>query len=136
MMPEMQGANKAERSIGELLGDLANETTTLLRQELTLFKAEMSQKATTVGKNVAFLAAGGAVAYAGFLAIVAALVIGLGEAGLPWWLSALLVGLVVAGAGGALVWKGLQALKQADLAPRETIETLKEDTKWVRERAT
>ena len=136
MTPDMQGTNKADRSIGELLGDLAHETTTLIRQELTLFKAEMSQKASTVGKNAVFIAAGGAVAYAGFLALLAAVVMLLTQVGLPGWVSALLVGLVVAGVGGALVMKGVQALKQANLAPTETIETIKEDARWVRERAT
>lgn len=136
MTPDMQGTNKADRSIGELLGDLAHETTTLIRQELTLFKVEMSQKASTVGKNAAFIAAGGAVAYAGFLALLAAVVMLLTQVGLPGWVSALLVGLVVAGVGGALVMKGVQALKQASLAPTETIETIKEDARWVRERAT
>jgi hypothetical protein len=49
------------------------------------------------------------------------------------WLSALLVGLVVAGVGYFLVKKGLDALKREDIAPRQTIETLKEDGQWIKD---
>ena len=120
-------SGQEERSLGELLGDLSREITTLVRQEMNLAKTEMSQKAVEAGKDIGFLAAGGMVAYAGLLTLVAALVIILNHI-MPLWLSALLVGLVVAGIGGALVMKGLSALKQLDLVPRETLASLKEDT--------
>lgn len=129
MMHEAQHP-KDDRSLGDLFKELVGEITTLVRQEAALAKAEMSQKAAEVGKNVGFLAAGGAVAYAGLLTLIAAIVFGLIDAGLAAWASALIVGLVVAAVGGALVWKGLQALKETDLTPRQTIESiqsLKED---------
>jgi len=125
-----------DRSLGELLADLTREITTLVRQEATLAKAEMSQKVSRVGKDVSFLAAGGAVAYAGLLAIVAALIMLLMEAGMPGWGAALLVGFGVAAIGGFLVRRGLEALKREDLTPRQTIETLKEDTRWAKEQVT
>lgn len=125
-------AHKDERSLGELFGDLARETSTLVRQEVELAKAEMTQKATRVGKDLGFLVAGGAVAYAGFLALVAAIAIGLGQLGLPWWLATLLVALLVGGIGGILVMRGLSALKQQNLAPERTIQTLKEDVEWAK----
>ena len=125
-----------DRSLGELLGDLAQQTATLARQEVELAKTEMSQKAAQVGRDLGFLAIGGAVAYAGFLAILAALIIALAANGVPWWLAALLVGVVVAGVGYVLVQKGLAALKREDLAPRQTIETLKEDKDWAKEQIT
>lgn len=124
--------SKDDRSLGELFSDLAQETTTLVRQEITLAKVEMTQKASSVGKDVGFLAAGGAVAYAGLLVILAGVVILL-DGIMPLWLSALLVGLVVAGVGYFLVRKGLDALKQEDLTPRETVETLKEDAQWAKD---
>ena len=127
----MQGRGD-DRSLGELFSELSQETTTLIRQEVNLAKTEMSQKASRVGKDVGFLAAGGAVAYAGLLAIIAG-VIALLALVIPLWLSALLVGLVVAGVGYFLVRRGLDALKQEDLAPRETIETLKEDKEWAKD---
>jgi hypothetical protein len=126
----MQGRD--DRSVGELFSELSQETTTLIRQEVQLAKTEMSQKASRVGKDVGFLAAGGAVAYAGLLAIIAG-VIALLALVIPLWLSALLVGLVVAAIGYFLVKRGLDALKQEDLAPRETIETLKEDKEWAKD---
>jgi threonine/homoserine/homoserine lactone efflux protein len=125
MMYEGQPARE-ERSLGELLGDLAEEVKTLVRQEATLAKQELSQKAASVGKDVGMVAAGGAVLYAGVLAIIAAIIIGLAQAGMPWWASALLVGIIVTAAGGALAWMGVNALKQEDLTPRQTLETLSE----------
>jgi len=131
MMHDAQ-APRDERSLGELFGELTREITTLVRQEATLAKTEITQKVSLVGKDLAMLAAGGAVAYAGLLAIVAAVIIGLANAGLPWWAAALLVGIVVAGTGGFLVQRGIDALRHEDLAPRETVETIKEDTQWAR----
>lgn len=134
MTEEVQAA-KEDRSLGELLGDLTREITSLVRQEATLAKAEMTRKLSQVAKDVGFLAAGGAVAYAGLLALVAALIIGLADAGMEWWAAALLVGVVVAATGGYLVFKGLNALRQQDLTPSQTVETLKEDAQWIRNRA-
>ena len=129
----MQGRDsKDERSLGELFSELAQDTSTLVRQEMTLAKTEMSQKASRVGKDVGFLAAGGAVAYAGLLAVLAGIIVLLGQI-IPMWLSALLVGLVVAGVGYFLVRKGLEALKREELAPRQTIETIKEDGQWAKD---
>ena len=70
---------KGDRSIGELFSELSRETTALLRQEVQLAKAEMTQKASRVGKNVGFLVIGGVVAYTGVLALVAAGIILLGR---------------------------------------------------------
>ena len=126
----MQGRD--DRSLGELFSELAQETTTLVRHEVNLAKAEMGEKASRAGKHVGFLAAGGAVAYAGLLAILAG-VIALLNAVMPLWLAALLVGLVVAVVGYLLVRRGLDALKREDFAPRQTMETLKEDQQWAKD---
>ena len=58
---------KDERSIGDLFSELANETGTLIRQEVALAQAEITQKATDAGKNAASIAIGGFVGYAAFL---------------------------------------------------------------------
>jgi len=120
------------RSLGELFSALAADTGTLVRQEVELAKTEMTQKATRVGKDIGYLLAGGAVAYAGFLAILAAIAIGLGQLGLPWWVATLLVGLVVAVIGGFLVMRGISALRQETPLPQQTIDTLKEDAEWAK----
>jgi len=122
-----------ERSLGELFAELTRETSTLVRQEVNLAKTEMTQKASEVGKDVGFLAAGGAVLYAGFLALLAAVILGLTGLGLPAWLAALVVGLVVGAVGVFLVQRGRDALRRTNLAPQQTIETLKEDTEWAKQ---
>jgi len=121
-----------ERSLGELFADLARETSTLVRQEVTLARTEITQKATQVGRDGGKIGIGGAIAYAGFLAIVAALILGLGQF-LPLWLSALIVGLVVAGIGYGVLQSGMTSLKHANLTPQQTIETLKEDAEWAKD---
>ncbi|HWE63835.1 MAG TPA: phage holin family protein [Chloroflexota bacterium] len=123
---------KDERSLGELFADLSRETTTLVRQEIDLARAEIGSKATRIGKDAGLLIAGGLVAYAGLLALIATAIIALSYA-LPWWLAALLVGVVVTGAGYILVQRGIAALKQVNLAPQQTITTLKEDAQWAKE---
>jgi len=116
-----------DRSLGELFGDLARDTGLLVRQEMELAKAEMTRSATRVGKDIGFLVAGGAVAYAGFLGILAAIAVGLGQLGVPWWLAILLVGLVVAGVGGLLVQRGLTALRGQGPAAAKAIQADQED---------
>src|SRR4028119_1491900 len=96
-----------ERSIGELFAELARETSTLVRQEVQLAKTEMTQKVTSAGKDAGLIGAGGALAYAGLLAVLAAVIIGLGQL-IPMWLSALIVGLVVVGIGYLLIQRGLK----------------------------
>jgi len=128
----MMQEERNDRSIAELIAELSREMTTLVRQELQLAKAEMSQKASRVGKNVGFLVVGGVVAYTGLLAIIAAVIIVLGIV-IPLWLSALVVGAVIALVGLILVIKGANTLRQEDPAPQETMETLKEDREWLRD---
>lgn len=126
-------SNRQDRSLGELFADLIRETTTLIHQEVSLAKVELSEKVASVGKNVGFLAVGGAIAYAGLLALIAALILGLIQTGLPAWVSALIVGVIVAAIGGILVSMGLAAFKKMDITPKQTVETLKEDVQWAKE---
>lgn len=126
----MQEGN--DRSIAELITRLSRETVTLVRKEVQLAKAEMSQKASRVGKNVGFLVVGGVVAYTGLLALVAAVILVLGLV-IPYWLSAAIVGFVIAAIGAILVVKGANTLRQEDPTPQETVETLQEDKEWLRD---
>ena len=121
-----------ERSLGELFSELANETTRLVRQEVQLAKIELGQKASEVGKRVGLIALGGAVAYAGLLAVVAGVILLLAHF-MPAWVAALVIGIVVLGVGYYLIQQQLNALKNADLTPRATVETLQQDKEWVRE---
>jgi hypothetical protein len=122
---------KEDRSLGELLSELAGDTGTLVRQEVALAQAELTTKAVSVGKNVGFLAVGGLVAYAAVLAILAAIIVGLAYF-IPLWLSALIVGLIVGIIAFLLISSALKALKETDLKPNQTVDTLKEDAKWLK----
>jgi hypothetical protein len=120
------------RPLGELFSDLATDMSNLVRQEVALAKLEVTQKAKHVGTNVGYLVIGGAVAYAGLLAVIAAIIMLLARV-MPYWGSALLVGVVVAGIAWLLIGKAMTALQQTDLTPRETVETLKEDAAWMKQ---
>lgn len=119
-----------ERSLGDLFAELADETRTLISQELSLAKVEMSDKASQAGKSVGVLAIGGAVAYAGALAITAGIILLLATL-MDDWLAALIVGVIVAVAGYMMIQKGMRDLKTQNLAPKKTMEGLKEDKEWV-----
>ena len=122
---------KEEQSLGDLFSELASSTGTLVRQEVALAQAELTQKATDVGKNVGFLVVGGAVGYAALLAIIAAAIIGLSYF-VAVWAAALIVGVIVGVIAFIMISSALTALKKTDLTPRETVETLKEDAQWLK----
>ncbi len=124
--------DKQDRSIGELFSELASETSLLVRQEIALAKVELTQTAAHVGRNVGYLVLGGAVAYAALLALLAAVIILLANV-MPWWVAALLVAVLVGIVAGVLISKALAALKKTEVAPRQTVETLKEDTQWAKQ---
>jgi len=133
---------KEERSLGDLFSELATETSTLVRQEVALAQTELTQKATVVGTNVGFLVAGGAVGYTALLVILAAVVIGLTQliSSLSgWqlitsaWIAAAIVGVVVSIVAYVLVTGALAKLKNTELTPRQTVETLKEDAEWLKD---
>ena len=132
----MMAQVRDERSLGDLFSDLSRETTTLVRQEVQLAKAELTQSATEAARGIGMLVAGGAVAYAGLLFLLLAIVFGLIEAGWDAWLSALVVGLVVVAIGAILALRARESLKPANLAPQKTVETLKEDAAWAKEQIT
>ena len=120
------------KPLGDLFSDLATEMSSLVRQEVALAKVEVTQKAKYVGRNVGYLVIGGAVAYAAMLAVIAAIIMLLAKV-LPNWGATLLVGILVAGIGWLLIGKALSALQQADITPRQTVETLKEDATWMKQ---
>lgn len=130
------------RSIAALLQELRDETTILLRQEVALAKTEMTEKATHAGRNIAYLAAGGLVAFAGvlFLLLAAsnAILIGLEALGLgpavSWWLAPMIVGAVVALIGYGLVQKGITTLKHESPVPEKTRDSIQENKRWLQEK--
>lgn len=127
---------KDDRSIGALVSELSQETTTLLQQEIALAKTEMSEKVTQVSRALVSLALGGLVLFAGLLVLLDALVFGLSElmpADLVPWLPALIVGVVVALIGAMLLQKGRRNLQTSQLMPQRTTTSLQHDRDMVRE---
>jgi hypothetical protein len=135
-MPELkqQRGIREERSLGELFGQLSQDMSLLVRQEIQLARAEMTEKISRLTTNLISVIAGGFVAYVGALAIVAALILALHElADVSPWVSALIVGAVLAIGGYAMLSRGLKELKQVDLAPRRTVENIKEDVQAIKD---
>jgi hypothetical protein len=132
-MPEL----KQDRSIGELFGQLSQDMTLLVRQEIQLARTEMSEKLSRFTTNLVAVLSGGFVAYLGGLALVAALILAIRDlADISLALSALIVGAVLAIVGYVMLQKGVKELKRVDLAPRRTVETLKDDVQWAKEQRT
>ena len=129
----MVDETRDDRSLGQLFGDLTRQLSTLVRAELDLARTEVTSKAGAVGRDAALVGAGGALVHAGFLALMAAVVLLLVDVGLEAWIAALLVGVLVAAIGGFLVQRGRSELQQIDLAPKRTMETLKDDAEWAKE---
>lgn len=122
---------REERSLGDLFTELAGEMGTLVRQEVALAQAEVTHKATKAGKNVGSLVIGGAVGYAAALAMIAGIILLIAQF-IPAWLSALIVGAAVGAVAYFMISSALKKLKKTDPMPRNTIETLKEDAKWLK----
>ncbi len=127
-----QSVDMRERPVGELLKQLANETTTLVRQELELAKAEMREKAGKAGPGVGMWGAAGVTALAALGSLTAFLILAL-DGAMPNWLAALIVGLVYSAIAGLLYVRGKKRVEEAGSpVPEQTIETLKEDVQWAK----
>ena len=121
-----------DRPIGELLKELANETTTLVRQELDLAKAEMREKAGKAGPGFGMWGAAGVTGLLALGSLTAFLILAL-DGAIPNWLAALIVGLVYAAIAGVLYVRGKHRVEEAGSpVPEKTIETVKEDVQWAK----
>jgi len=123
-----------QRSLGELFGDLSRQMSALVRQEIELARAEVTGKATAAARDVAIMGSGIGLLYAALLVLLGAAVLFLADQGVSPWLAALVVAIVVAAIGGLLVMSSRQALASRDMAPKRTVETLRDDAEWAKER--
>ncbi len=124
--------HKDEKPLGELFSELSRGVSSMFRQEVELAKTELSHKAKQAVKDAVYLIAGGILAFGGFLVLLGMLVAALANV-MPVWLSALIVGVVVCGAAYTLIQKGLSDLKKRSLKPEQTVETIKESGKWIKQ---
>jgi VIT1/CCC1 family predicted Fe2+/Mn2+ transporter len=124
-----------ERPIGEVAKELTSDLSLLMRQEIELAKAEMTQKGRTAAPGLGMLGGAGVVALCAAGAITAFLVL-VFSLFLPEWLAALIVGVGLAAVTYVLVRQGKERVADAGKpVPEQTIETVKEDVEWAKTRA-
>lgn len=126
---------KDDRPLTGLLADLMSDLAELVQKEIQLAKAELSEKLSQAGNGAATLALGGLVAFAGLLELLDAAVLALAHVleGAPAWLPALMVGALAVAAGVALLLRGKTKLHPDNLAPRRTVESLRQDAELIKE---
>ena len=120
-----------DRGLGELVKDLASQTSTLVRQEIQLAQAEVTQRGKLAGKGAGMLAGGAVAGLLGLGAFTALLVVAL-DGALPLWLAALIVTVLWLVVAGVLAQAGKQALKDSTPPAPQTVETVKEDIQWAK----
>jgi len=125
----------SDKSVGELVQELSQQTSTLIRQEMRLAQAELTEKGRHAGKGAGMFGGAGAVALYGVGALVAAAIIGLGTALEPW-LAAVIVGVVLLAVAGILALTGKREVDRAGPPkPEQTIESVQRDVETVKARA-
>src|SRR3954454_3925228 len=132
---------KEERSIGQLLKELTQESSTLLKQEVDIAKTEMSEKASRVGENLGAVAVGGAVALLGAIGLLlfainalASLLSKFMSPGIAVWLAPLIVGGILAAVGYSMIKKALETLKRESITPKRTTQSLQENKEWLKQK--
>jgi len=124
---------REERSLGQLFGDLTRQLGTLVRQEVDLAKTELRTQATTIGRDAVMVGAGAALGYAALLVGLVGVAILLADIGLTPWLAFVVVAIVVGIVAAVLIQQGRARMQRASLAPRQTVQTLKEDAAWAKQ---
>jgi hypothetical protein len=124
-----------ERSMSELLKTLSDQTTSLVRQEVELAKAEMTAKGKQLGAGAGAFGGAAVVALFAFGALTAAIVLALSLA-VAGWVAALIVAVVYAAVAGVLAMIGRNKTRAgAPPVPERAISSTKEDVEWAKTRA-
>lgn len=120
-----------EQSIGDLLKQLSQETTTLVRKELELAKAEVTEKGKKAGMGAGMFGGAGV---AGLLALgsLTAFLIALLATAMEVWIAALIVTVLWAAVAGVLALIGRNKVQEATPPVEQTVETIKEDVQWAK----
>jgi putative copper export protein len=124
------------RSLGELFSDLSLQTSDLIRQEMRLAKAELSEKLADAGKHAMMIGVSIAFGMAAVVAAAAAFALLLIEVGVEPWLAAVITAAAMGLVAFVLAQSGISALRSQSMAPVETIHSLKETTQWLKNPST
>jgi uncharacterized membrane protein YqjE len=122
-----------DRGIGELVKDLASQTSTLVRQEIKLAQAEVTEKGKVAGKGAGMLAGAAVAALLGLGALTTVLIVAL-DGALPLWLAALIITVLWLIVAAVLANAGKKALQASTPPAPQTVETVKEDIQWAKTR--
>jgi uncharacterized membrane protein YqjE len=123
-----------DRSVPDLLKQLSQETSTLVKQELDLAKAELSQQGKRAGVGAGLVGGAGLFGLGAFGALTACLIALLATAIDHTWLAALIVALVYGAIAAVLGLRGKDKIQEATPPTPQTVETLKEDVEWAKTR--
>jgi hypothetical protein len=136
MMRETNGDSALrDQPIAELVKQLAEQTRTLARQEVELAKAELSEKGRKAGVGAGMLGAAGLLGLFALAVLTAAAVLALATA-MQAWLAALIVAVAYGATAGVLALSGKRQVQEAvPPIPDQTVDTVKEDVQWAKERA-
>jgi uncharacterized membrane protein YqjE len=124
----------ADSSVGDLLGRVTTDLSTLMRQEVELAKVEIKEEATKAGKAGGMLAGAGAVGYLVLVFLALALMFAL-DAAMPIGWAALVTAVLLGIVATVLFVLGRKQFQQVNPKPEQTVETLKEDVQWAKNRS-
>ena len=127
-----------QRSMGALLRELAEGSTTLLRQEVRLARIEFASLFRGVGMGTAFTAMGGVFLLLGTLTLLTGVILLAGDQWLRdhYWLAAVIVTALTGAVAYWMAMRGKALLSPSKLAPEQTVATLKEDKEWLKQQLT
>jgi uncharacterized membrane protein YqjE len=135
MAADHNGNDLRDRPTTELLRELSDQTTTLVRQEIELAKAELTQKGKKAGVGAGMFGGAGIAGLFALAALTTAIIAALDTA-MPLWLAALIVAVVYGAIAGVLAMRGKKEIDQATpVAPEQAIDSTKEDVQWAKTRA-
>ncbi len=123
---------RTERSLGELVSDLSQQTSDLIRQEMRLAKAELGEKLSDAGRHVVMIGAAAVFALTAVIAVAAATTLLIINRGVEPWLAAAITAAVMAAIAFAFAQSGISALRKTTIAPVETMQSIKETTQWLK----
>jgi hypothetical protein len=123
----MSTYTESERSLGTIIKELTADLSLLFRSEIALLKLELKDAAAKLGGGAALLAGALFLALIGIAFLFVTITLGLVALGVPAWLSALIVTVVLFAAAVVLALLGKKKLEQVELVPSEAIEHIKSD---------